>query len=98
MKEAFYSVYGAEDETRTRTGCRPPPPQDGVSTNSTTSAKVVLHTRLAVKMQPQFLSILPILRWYRRNGYDRGHRGGFRRLFSGHDRRARHVSREVGQT
>ncbi len=30
---------GAEDETRTRTGNRPPPPQDGVSTNSTTSAQ-----------------------------------------------------------
>ncbi len=34
-----YNLDGAEDETRTRTGCRPPPPQDGVSTNSTTSAQ-----------------------------------------------------------
>ena len=34
-----YNLVGAEDETRTRTGCRPPPPQDGVSTNSTTSAQ-----------------------------------------------------------
>ena len=32
-------LVGAEDETRTRTGYRPPPPQDGVSTNSTTSAQ-----------------------------------------------------------
>ena len=29
---------GAEDETRTRTSFRSPPPQDGVSTNSTTPA------------------------------------------------------------
>jgi hypothetical protein len=30
--------FGAEGRTRTGTSFRPPPPQDGVSTNSTTSA------------------------------------------------------------
>ena len=30
---------GAEGGTRTPTGVTPPPPQDGVSTNSTTSAR-----------------------------------------------------------
>jgi hypothetical protein len=35
----FKSISGAEGETRTLMGIRPPPPQDGVSTNSTTSAK-----------------------------------------------------------
>jgi hypothetical protein len=35
----FVKLLGAEGETRTRMGIRPPPPQDGVSTNSTTSAK-----------------------------------------------------------
>ena len=33
------TLDGAEGETRTRTSNCPPPPQDGVSTNSTTSAK-----------------------------------------------------------
>lgn len=32
-------LNGALGETRTRTRLLPPPPQDGVSTNSTTSAK-----------------------------------------------------------
>ena len=31
--------HGAEGGTRTPTGVTPPPPQDGVSTNSTTSAR-----------------------------------------------------------
>ncbi len=35
---APFPVTDAEGGTRTPTGCRPPPPQDGVSTNSTTSA------------------------------------------------------------
>ena len=30
--------FGAQDETRTHTGLRPPPPQSGVSTNFTTWA------------------------------------------------------------
>ncbi len=33
------NLNGALGETRTRTRLLPPPPQDGVSTNSTTSAK-----------------------------------------------------------
>ncbi len=31
-------IIGAGGRSRTATGLRPPPPQDGVSTNSTTSA------------------------------------------------------------
>lgn len=33
------TLDGAEGRTRTGTAFTPPPPQDGVSTNSTTSAK-----------------------------------------------------------
>src|SRR5688572_19033119 len=35
---AWKQVFGAEGGTRTPTGFLPPPPQDGVSANSTTSA------------------------------------------------------------
>lgn len=38
ISQRAFCCFGAEGENRTRTGCRPPPPQDGVSTNSTTSA------------------------------------------------------------
>ena len=38
FKASLIFMYGAVGEIRTRMGLRPPPPQDGVSANSTTTA------------------------------------------------------------
>lgn len=47
MPDRLKKRIGADGETRTPMGLRPPPPQGGVSTNSTTSA--FLSFRLFVK-------------------------------------------------
>ena len=53
------TLDGAEGETRTRTSNCPPPPQDGVSTNSTTSAKSpLLIMEGALSVNKKFATIL----------------------------------------
>ena len=46
---------GAEGETRTRTSNCPPPPQDGVSTSSTTSANgCTLYSIVSLTVNPKY--------------------------------------------
>ena len=46
---------GAEGETRTRTSNCPPPPQDGVSTSSTTSANgLSLYSIVSLTVNPKY--------------------------------------------